>query len=180
MAYTVLIDACVLYSFSTRDLLLRLAERGLFQPAWSAEILDEMARNLEARGIPADRLRSMFMEVFEEACISGGSRLLARVPDGISPKDRHVVATAFAAHADVLVTFNIRDFPLDALAPSGLEVQTPDEFLLEQLTLNPARVLQALREQAAQHRKPPMSLEALALHAPEFAKRAGTLLATGP
>lgn len=58
----------------------------------------------------------------------------------------------------------------------GLDVQTPDEFLLDQLTVNQYRVVQALREQAAQLRKPPMSLEALALHVPNFAAMVRMLL----
>ena len=63
----------------------------------------------------------------------------------------------------------------------GLDVQTPDEFLLDQLTINQYRVVQALREQAAQLRKPPMSLEALALHVPNFAAMVRMLLAAeGP
>lgn len=176
MPYAALIDACVLYNFSTRDILLRLAERGLFRPVWSIEILDETARNLEANGIPAARLREILERTFEDALVTGGFEFLARVPDAISLKDRHVAAAALAGHADVIVTFNTRDFPPDALALFGLDVQTPDEFLLDQLTINQYRVVQALREQAAQLRKPPMSLEALALHVPNFAAMVRKLL----
>jgi hypothetical protein len=34
--------------------------------------------------------------------------------------DRHVLAAAITAAADVIVTFNIKDFPPEALAPYGL------------------------------------------------------------
>ena len=177
MPYAALIDACVLYNFSTRDILLRIAERGLFRPVWSIEILDETTRNLEANGVPAARLREILERTFEDALVTGGGReFLASVPDAISFKDRHVVAAAVAGHADVIVTFNTRDFPADALALLGLDIQTPDEFLLDQLAINQYRVVQALREQAAQLRKPPMSLEALALHVPNFAAMARALL----
>ena len=35
------IDACVLYSAPVRDLLIRLAQAGLIQARWTAEIHDE-------------------------------------------------------------------------------------------------------------------------------------------
>lgn len=82
----------MLYNFSTRDILLRLAERGLFRAVWSTEILDETTRNLEANGIPAARLRETLEKTFEDALVTGGREFLARVPDAISLKDRHVVA----------------------------------------------------------------------------------------
>lgn len=37
--------------------------------------------------------------------------------------DRHVLAAAIQARADVIVTFNLRHFPADALAAQGLEAQ---------------------------------------------------------
>jgi hypothetical protein len=40
------LDACVLYPAFLRDVLLVLAEAGFFAPIWSAEILDEVKRNL--------------------------------------------------------------------------------------------------------------------------------------
>jgi hypothetical protein len=33
-------------------------------------------------------------------------------------------------HADVIVTWNEKDFPREVLDPIGIEVQTPDEFVL--------------------------------------------------
>ncbi len=39
--FTALIDACVLAGALRRNILLSLAEAGLFRPRWSARILDE-------------------------------------------------------------------------------------------------------------------------------------------
>ena len=41
-----LLDANVLYPAGVRDILLRLADRGLFRPLWTAQIHDEWIRNL--------------------------------------------------------------------------------------------------------------------------------------
>jgi PIN domain len=52
MAFKVVLDANVLYPFSLRDTLLRLAERELYVLAWSERILDEVSRNLVDDGAP--------------------------------------------------------------------------------------------------------------------------------
>ncbi len=49
MPIVALLDANVLYPPYLRDLLLRLAQAGVYQPRWSAEILDEVARNVKER-----------------------------------------------------------------------------------------------------------------------------------
>jgi predicted nucleic acid-binding protein len=46
MAFSAVLDTNVLYRFSLRDTLLRLAELELYTPLWSARIFKEMARNL--------------------------------------------------------------------------------------------------------------------------------------
>src|SRR5919201_41853 len=46
MPFSAILDANVLYPFSLRDTLLRLAELELYTPLWSERILDEMRRNL--------------------------------------------------------------------------------------------------------------------------------------
>ncbi len=43
---TAIIDACVLYSAPVRDLIVRLAQAGLIQARWTAEIHDEWIRNV--------------------------------------------------------------------------------------------------------------------------------------
>jgi hypothetical protein len=55
--------------------------------------------------------------------------------DGLIPNmkndeaDRHVLAAAVTAGADVIVTENIKHFPIAACEPFGIEIQTADEFL---------------------------------------------------
>lgn len=76
------------------------------------------------------------------------------MPDG---DDRHVLAAAVCGHADAIVTFNLAHFPAAALAPFGIEAQHPDEFLLNQLDLNPIAALKSIKAMRARWRRPPVS-----------------------
>lgn len=69
-----------------------------------------------------------------------------------------MLAAAVRAHAEVLVTFNIRDFPESALEPYDIVAVHPDEFLLDQLDLYPGLTMAVLRQQAASYRREPTSV----------------------
>jgi predicted nucleic acid-binding protein len=47
--FRVVLDACVLVPAALRDTLLRLAEKQLFLPLWSDEIIGEMVRTIEVK-----------------------------------------------------------------------------------------------------------------------------------
>ena len=55
-----------------------------------------------------------------------------------------------------MVTANIKDFEN---LPEGLEAQTPDDFLCNLLDLDPEMMVEIVRSQAADLRKPPRSFE---------------------
>lgn len=75
--------------------------------------------------------------------------------------DRHVVAAAIAGHADAVVTFNLKDFPLAVLQPYGVEVQHPDEFIANQMQLQKIRALSAVKEMRARWTNPARSPQEL-------------------
>jgi hypothetical protein len=55
----------------------------------------------------------------------------------VSPKDRPVVATAVATHADAIVTFNLADFAAAHLKEHlQIEVIHPDDFVMDLVDLN--------------------------------------------
>lgn len=61
------------------------------------------------------------------------------------PNDEHVVAAAVVGGAGAIVTYNLKDFPLGYL-PEGLEVLTPQEFLLSTVVLDPRRAWAAVEQ----------------------------------
>ena len=68
--------------------------------------------------------------------------------------DRHVLAAAITGHADAIVTWNEKDRPRDVLDPLGIEVQTPDEFVLNQLMLEKLTALAALKRMRERWARP--------------------------
>lgn len=71
------------------------------------------------------------------------------------PDDRHVLAAALAAQAQVIVTYNLRDFPTSALQPHQLVAQHPDAFLLRIIALNPLVVRATVETHQQALQKPP-------------------------
>jgi predicted nucleic acid-binding protein len=157
----VLLDANVLYPARLRDLLIRLAIAGLYQARWSERILDECFGSLVADRpdlsiAQISRTRELMSVALPEATVSEYEHLIddVRVPD---PNDRHVVAAAVAAHAEVIVTRNIGDFPTQAL-PAGLLADSPDAFVLSLIAADAEAVAAVVEEQAAALHKPPMTV----------------------
>jgi predicted nucleic acid-binding protein len=130
----IVLDACVLYPARLREILLGVANAGLFTPLWSARILEEWARatrkigpaaEVEARLALADACRD-----FPRAMVQAAPAVEARLvlPDD---NDVHVLAVAIAAGADAICTFNARDFPRHVLAGEGIARRDPDGLLWE-------------------------------------------------
>jgi predicted nucleic acid-binding protein len=162
MAPIAILDACVLHSAPVRDLLLRLAVAGVFRARWTERILDECFESI--RRVRPDlaperlvRTRDLLNRAVPDCRVTGFERLVKglSLPD---PDDRHVLAAAIRARADVIVTFNLSDFPVGELSRFGVEARHPDEFVLGLLDLDPQTVCTAVREQAAALRNPPQSI----------------------
>jgi predicted nucleic acid-binding protein len=139
--YCVVPDACVLMPMPVCDTLLRAAEEpSFFRIAWSERILNEVRHGLESPmfGYSAEqvdrRIRAM-NAAFPEALTAVPPDLIGGVLGLPDPNDRHVVALAIHAHANTIVTDNVRDFPVEALSPHNLTVLSADEFLVRQYHL---------------------------------------------
>jgi hypothetical protein len=152
--YQVILDACVLINAALRDTLLRIAEPPrLYLPRWSEEIIVETTRTLETKlGMTQEQTAYLVSELrkhFEDAWTEGYEPFIPIMAN--HPKDRHVLAAAVRSGAQTIVTFNLKDFPEDALLPWNITAQSPDEFLVHQYHLAPEVVVQKLQEQAARH-----------------------------
>ncbi|MCK9488334.1 MAG: PIN domain-containing protein [Xanthomonadales bacterium] len=162
-AFTAVYDACVLYPAPLRDLLMWLGLSGLFRARWSQQIHREWKRSLLANrpdlaAEQLDRTSRLMDQAIPDALVSGHQALIPSLtlPD---PDDRHVVAAAIRCNADVIVTFNERDFPGDILRPLGIEAQHPDEFIDNLFDLDPAAVVEAARRQRATLKSPAVDVD---------------------
>lgn len=163
MAFTVLLDANVLYPAPLRDLLLELAVSDMFRAKWSARIQDEWVNALlrnEPHRDPArlQRTRELMEENVRDVLVEGYEDLIPAItlPD---LNDRHVVAAAIKSRSDLIVTFNLKHFPAAEMAKWDLEAQHPDKFLEHQFHLSQPGFLNAVKTCRARLRNPPKSVE---------------------
>lgn len=169
----VVLDACVLFPFWVRDVLLFTSETGLFDIRWSVEILDEMTRNLLKRHTldlsSATKLQAAMQAAFPQALVVVPEHQISVMTNQV--KDRHVSATAVVSGADTIITTNLRDFPPQTLSPWGIKAQHPDTFLVNLYTLYPEDIYRAIVQCAAvRSRSMPTLIEILEKSLPEFAK----------
>ena len=162
---TVVLDACVLYSFAVRDLLIRLAVEGLLRARWTETILDETFDSIRRTRPDLDpgrllRTRRLMCEAIPECLVTGYEELVETL-DLPDPDDRHVLAAAIRCQAQAIVTYNLKDFPDGPLAAHEIEVLHPDEFVMELLERSERSVIGVVEEQADALRGPFLSVEEL-------------------
>jgi predicted nucleic acid-binding protein len=162
VAFVVVYDACVLHPAPLRDLLMRIAIAGIVRARWSDTILDEVFRSITTArpDLAPDRLvrtRRAMVEAVPDCLVTAYEELAAQL-DLPDPDDRHVLAAAIRAGAQVIVTYNLKDFPDHTLAKYDVEARHPDEFVLDSIDLVPGAVVRCVSEQAAALRKPPVTL----------------------
>jgi predicted nucleic acid-binding protein len=160
---TAIIDACVLYSAPVRDLVVRLAQAGLLEARWSNEIHEEWIRSLLKANprVTRERLnrtRSLMDAAIRDCVVTGHMQFVdsLALPD---PEDRHVLAAAIHSGAELIVTFNLSDFPLPFLAPHGVVARHPDELFFELLERTPDEFCAAARFQRLALGNTPMTVE---------------------
>jgi len=157
----VVLDACVLYPPSLRDLLLTLAASDAFDIRWSETILEELRRNVVADypDVDPDRFSShTLVEMrrhFPEAMVAVSPDDIDRLDN--DPKDRHVAAAAVVVAADAIVTINVRDFHSRLLDEAGIAVVSSGQLVEQVLDEHPEQVEYALRRIAQRWAKPPRS-----------------------
>lgn len=162
--YTALLDACVLYPPLIADALISMHVADLFTARWTNRIDTEwmgaVTRERPAlRASIGRRCADMHAAVPDWEVPAAAYEPFMRdltLPDA---DDVHVLAAATAAHADCIVTSNLRHFPREALERYGLEAIHPDDFLVFQLDLQPYVALAAFKEMRIRRKAPPLSPE---------------------
>jgi predicted nucleic acid-binding protein len=151
MVVAAVYDANVLYPSTLRDVLIRVGLARLVRPRWTAEILDETFRNLEANRPDLDpsrlaRTRSLMEQSIRDVEVTGYEHLIDGfdLPD---PDDRHVLAAAIRAEARIIVTKNLADFPAAVLESHGVRAEHPEVLLSRLARAHPhvlANVIEAI------------------------------------
>lgn len=149
--YRVVLDACVLIPMPLADTLLRMAEEPrLYLPRWTQAIMDEVTRNLiDKWGIRPEMARRREEEIrrhFPEAWVEGYESLIEAMTN--APGDRHVLAAAVRSRSELIVTYNRRHFPPEALRAWEIEAQGPSGFLRGLYDLDSGLFAAKLHEQA--------------------------------
>lgn len=162
--YTAVLDACVLFPPAVADALISLHVAGLYTARWTdridAEWINAAVRDhdlsrekLEYR---RDAMRNAVPD-WEVPLAAYETLITGRdLPD---PDDEHVIAAAFAGHADCIVTSNLKHFPDKVLSPLGLEAIHPDDFIVYQLDLDLYPALAAFKNMRARLRNPAITAE---------------------
>ncbi|GDX94110.1 PIN domain-containing protein [Planctomycetia bacterium] len=162
---TAIYDANILYSAPLRDLLIRLAQAGVVRARWTETIHDEWIRNVLKNNAELTieklaRTRNLMNDAVRDCLVIGHEELIDSLvlPD---PDDRHVLAAAIRTGAEIIVTYNLKDFPAVILAHFEIEAVHPDEFLLSLFDQAPGVVCAAVKRQREGLRNPPKTAEEL-------------------
>lgn len=156
--FTVIFDACVLYPAPVRDLLVQLAYKGLFRGRWTKKIQEEWVSSLLKKRpdltrkqlertceLMNKRVLDCLVEDYEDLIIG------LTLPDN---RDAHVLAAALKAQAQIIVTYNLKDFPNKILQKYNIEAQDPDIFLRHQIELDLALFLSSVKDIRARLKNP--------------------------
>lgn len=144
------------------DVLLTFADYHLFDPAFSDDVLEEarcaFVEDLGKDPVWVDRYLAAIRNIRPYYLVSSTPELADEVvlPDA---DDRHVAAAAHNGDADVIVTFNLKDFPTSQLAKIGLAARHPDEFLASLVEAYPERASKAMIELVSSKKHPPRTMQ---------------------
>jgi len=158
---TAVLDSCVLFPAQLRDIFMHLALKGVFRPRWSDEIHNEWIRAVlhnrpDLTNEQLQRTRFLMDSNVVGCLIKNYENYVPNInlPD---ENDRHVIAVAIKSKADVIVTFNLKDFPEQKLNNFNIIALHPDIFLEQLLANNTTKFISAIKQQIKTLKNPPIS-----------------------
>jgi predicted nucleic acid-binding protein len=162
-SFVALLDACVLYPNYLRDILIQLALTDLFRAKWTHLIHEEWMRNVlknrpDLKMAQLEIVRDLMDKSVRDCLVREFEWLIPSLalPD---PSDRHILAAAIASEANVIVTFNLKDFPDSVLSKYSIEAKHPDDFIVDIIDLNPLKVMAALETARMRFKNPPKTFD---------------------
>ncbi|PJX23830.1 PIN domain-containing protein [Advenella sp. S44] len=147
------LDTCVLMSTVLKNLLLRLAQSGMFEPVWADYIGQEWRRNASRVWTVSDDEISLLWQDMQTAFPRADMGIVSAFETGLTksdPKDWHVIAagraalTLYPGRSVCILTRNLRDFNRSELRLLGLSLYEPDQFLIKCYERDPDRFMQLL------------------------------------
>lgn len=160
--FKAVLDANVLYPFLLRDILIRISQRELYKAMWTDKIHSEwidalLGKRPDLNREKLERTKELMNLAISDATIEGYENIVETLslPD---ENDRHVLAAAIKANAEMIVTSNLKDFPQDTLDQYDIEAIHPDDFILCQIDLNPGAVRASILSALSELRNPSISI----------------------
>lgn len=161
----VLIDACVLYRQILRDLLLNLALQKLYLPKWSPGIQNEWVKTYFQKYPEADKAIPLLIvermnTKFPDAEVVGYASDIEKysLPD---KNVRHVLAAAVKAEAVIILTFNLKGFPISDLSKFEINPLSPDDFCEQLIVQHPNKFSEAFLGHLNMYQNPRLSVHEL-------------------
>lgn len=151
------VDTATLYPVSLADLVLRLAELGMFELLWSDHLLGEVERVLvQYKGLAAEQAAyfcACIRRAFPEGRVAPDEYLsLVASRSGPDPDDHVHSAAAVAGRATVVLSADKKGYPPADIAPARR--RDPDAFLTELLRRYPHDVVGTVDAMGAALREP--------------------------
>ena len=155
----VVLDACVLYPAPLRDFLMHLTLLDSFRARWTEKIHSEWIRNV-LKSRPDLNLEQLertknLMNLHVRACLVENYESLIETLDLPDKDDRHVLAAAIYTKADIILTFNLKDFPSENLAKYKIKAEHPDDFIVSLIDADAEKVCLAAKRQRISLKNPP-------------------------
>ena len=140
---------------------MHLATFNLYRPKWSRAIQDQWKNSLIKRRpdlttVQIDRIILEMNKSFPDANVEQFESLIPKL-DLPDKKDNHVLAAAVSCGAELIVTFNLKHFPIKNLKEFDIEVQHPDIFISGMIQLYPEKSIEAFIQQVSFLKNPTMT-----------------------
>ena len=135
----------------------------MFKAKWSDIIQDEWLRNLlknraDLKKAQLNQTIKAMNQAFPDANVENFEDLIPSIK--LKDKDdRHVVACAIRCNADLIVTFNIKDFPNKELSKYDIEIQNPDELISNLIDINPKLACKAFNKMVKRLKNPKKTMD---------------------